>query len=142
MSHSAHCADGFMDLFLFKDLQLLVLESLDIIDVPSNKYSLLSQKYVNSQNWARLSYKEPLSEEFMEHFEKKLHWPLICQHQFLNEGFIHKFKNRMSWQQISSFQHLSLEFIMTFAPKLSEITLPEEQGWENYDEDEYEDMWG
>ena len=57
------------------------------------------------------SYKQPLSEEFIEQNKDLVYWPCISKYQKLSEGFIEQNKDLVYWPRISIYQKLSEEFI-------------------------------
>ena len=57
------------------------------------------------------SYKQPLSDEFIERHSKRVDWYYISSRQKLSEQFIERNADRVNWLCISAHQKLSEEFI-------------------------------
>ena len=57
------------------------------------------------------SYKQPISEEFLEFNKHRLNWRWTCTYQKLSEEFIERNSTFLDWPQISMRQKLSYEFI-------------------------------
>ena len=58
-------------------------------------------------DWERLSYHEPLTEDFMKRFQDKLHWNFISSHQKLSKRFINEFKGRLNMENVNRFNRRS-----------------------------------
>ena len=81
----------------------------------------LLEKYRNDKgkiNWDALSYKEMLSEAFIEKHADKVDWYYISAYQHLSEAFIEKYADKVNWYNISMNQKLSENFIERHADKV------------------------
>ena len=74
---------------------------------------------VNYDNWARLSFCESLTEDFIQEFKDKVDWICISRYSHLSEDFIRKFADRVDWFYISAYQYLSEDFIREFADRVN-----------------------
>ena len=74
----------------------------------------LLKKYRDSKgkiNWYALSYKETLSERFIEKYAYKVDWERVSASQHLSKDFIEKHVDKIDWKRISAYQKLSEDFI-------------------------------
>lgn len=97
---------------LIEDLERLVWEYIPIWEIPSNKYYLLSQKFLNKErDWIFISLSQTLSKDFIRRFQDKLDWRYISNYQSLPENFIREFQDKVYWYGIFQKQMLSASFV-------------------------------
>ena len=68
-----------------------------------NKYEV----FKNYIDWERISYHNPLTEDFIRTFQDRLNWDFISSHQVLSPEFIDEFKDRLNIDSISRFMRYS-----------------------------------
>lgn len=73
----------------------------------------------NKVDWASLSKKQILKEDFIQEFKDKVNWLYICIYQSLSERFIEKHKSYILWRWISKYQKLSMGFIHKYREVLN-----------------------
>jgi Txe/YoeB family toxin of Txe-Axe toxin-antitoxin module len=64
------------------------------------------------------SYKQPLSEEFIERNTDRVCWNSISAYQKLSEEFIERNADHVDWKSISKYQKLSEEFIERYSDRV------------------------
>ena len=108
--------DYIIDIVKEKGVAELILnykkrfEWVELID----KYTLC-----NNVNWASVSKRQDLPEDFIHEFKDKLCWLYICIYQSLTEDFIEKHKSYIPWKWISKYQKLSQKFIHRYREVLN-----------------------
>lgn len=78
----------------------------------------LIDDFANKVNWAWISERQQLSEQFIEKYQDKVDWGLISRFQQLSEQFIEKYQDKVSWDWISRCQQLSEQFIEKYQDRV------------------------
>ena len=69
------------------------------------------EKYKHKMNWETISEYQTLSEAFIEKHKDEVDWDYMSMNQTLSEAFIEKYKDEVDWEEISKYQTLSDAFI-------------------------------
>ncbi len=83
-----------------------------------NYLSQSISEFVDRADWADISYRQKLSENFIREFQNKVDWYNVSRYQKLSEEFIREFKDKVDWRCFSKYQKLSEEFIREFKDKV------------------------
>ena len=104
------------------DLTIDVLVDIKLRDMLYNNRlsEIFLEKYHTYPNfdWNIITYRQFLSEEFIEKFQDNLSWYSISKYQYLSESFIEKYQDKVDWYCISLNQKLSEEFIEKYKDKV------------------------
>ena len=73
--------------------------------------------------WITISYKQKLSEAFIEKYKDNVDWHNISINQKLSEEFIEKYNYKVDWKCISIYKKLSEKFIEKHKDKIDWIGL-------------------
>ena len=90
-----------------------LIEEIESI-IENEELSCSIDEFQDKVHWDWISYKQKLSEKFIEKFQDKVYWYRISYYQKLSEEFIEKFQNKVDWYAISYSQKLSDGFIEKF----------------------------
>lgn len=96
------------------DLERIILEYLDIVDIPEIRYPLLSKKYFRKINWYRISQKRGLSEKFIRYFSLELDWIFLSFYQNFSEDFVEEFEEKIYWPGLWATNKYSEKFVLKY----------------------------
>ena len=77
-----------------------------------------SWKSIDDIDWYHISLHEPLSDNFIIFYEKKIYWSALCKCRNLSEKFIEKHWDKLNQFYVSIYQKLSEKFILKHKEEL------------------------